>query len=327
MSDIFLHFHFLRPWFLWALVPVVALYLWNRKIKGDRSQLSASFAPHLLPYLLVRDAQKQNTILKPQYVLVVFWVVLVIAIAGPSWQKEPSPFAEDQAALVVIMKTTESMTASDIQPSRLQRSVHKLSDLLAKRKGAKTALVAYAGSAHRVMPFTTDANVIISFASELSPAVMPREGDDPVSAIEMASSMLVKAEVGGSILLIVDSIPDGIEEKLNALSPLNNPLQILAVAARTGTDIPADSVSAPALDLNNLQKVATLLNADLTEVTASVSDVEKINANIIRSHTDAQINGEGERFKDAGYFLIPLLLALGLFWSRRGWILSWEGDE
>ena len=325
MSDMLLQFHFLRPWFLIAMVPAIALYLWNRKIRQDRNQLSDHFASHLLPYLIVRD--EQNNFFKPQHILLVFWLIAILAIAGPSWRREPSPFAEDQAALVIIIKTTPSMTSSDIQPSRLERSVHKLYDLLSKRKGAKTALVAYAGSAHRVMPFTTDSNVIVSFASELSPEVMPSEGDDPVSAIELASSMLSNAKVGGSILLIVDSIPDGINEQLKSLSPVKYPVQILAVAARPGSDIPADSVPAPALDIHNLQKVADIIDARLTEVTASASDVERINSNIVRSHRETQIEGEGERFKDAGFYFMPFLIVLGLFWSRRGWVLSWEGDE
>lgn len=325
MSDMFLQFHFLRPWFLLAMLPAMALYLWNQKIRRDRNQLSPHFASHLLPYLIVRD--EQNNILKPQHLLLLFWLIAILAIAGPSWRREPSPFTEDQAALVIIIKMTPSMTSSDIQPSRLERSVHKLSDLLLKRKGVKTALVAYAGSAHRVMPFTTDSNVIISFAGELSPEVMPREGDDPVSAIELAFSMISNAKLAGSILLIVDSMPDGIDEKLKAILPIQYPLQILAVAARPGSDIPADSVLAPALDLNNLQKVADILDARLTEVTASPSDVEQINSNIVRSHKDTQIEGEGERFKDAGFYFIPFLIVLGLFWSRRGWGLSWEGDE
>lgn len=325
MSDMLLQFHFIRPWFWVAIVPAIALYLWNQKIRRDRNQLSAHFASHLLPYLIVRD--EQNNFLKPHHILLSFWLIAILAIAGPSWRREPSPFAEDQAALVIIIKTTQSMTSSDIQPSRLERSVHKLSDLLSKRKGAKTALVAYAGSAHRVMPFTTDSNVIVSFASELSPEVMPREGDDPVSAIELASSMISNAQLAGSILLIVDSMPNGIEEQLKTLLPIKYPLQILAVAARPGSDIPADSVLAPALDLNNLQKMATVIDAHLIEVTASASDVEQINSNIVRSHKDTQIKGEGERFKDAGFYFIPFLIVLGLFWARRGWVLSWEGDE
>lgn len=325
MSDMLLQFHLLRPWFLVAMVPAIALYLWNQKIRRDRNQLSGNFASHLLPYLIVRD--EQNNFFKPQHILLLFWMIAILAIAGPSWRREPSPFAEDQAALVVIIKTTPSMISSDIQPSRLERSVHKLSDLLLERKGAKTALVAYAGSAHRVMPFTTDSNVIVSFASELSPEVMPSEGDNPVSAIDLANSMLSNAKLGGSILLIVDSMPDTIDEQLKALSPIKYPVQILAVAARPGSDIPADSSTAPALDLNNLQRVADLLDAHLNEVTANASDVERINSNIVRSHKQTQIEGEGERFKDAGFYFIPFLVVLGLFWSRRGWVLSWEGDE
>ena len=324
MADIFLQFHFLRPWFLLALVPAISLYLWNQKIRRNRNQFSATFAPHLLPYLIVGD--KHKNILKPEHTLLAFWLVTILAIAGPSWIREPSPFAEDQAALVIIIKITPSMTASDIQPSRLERSVHKISDLLARRKGAKTALVAYTGSAHRVMPFTTDSDIIVSFASELSPEVMPEEGDDPAGAIELASSMISDAQLGGSILLIVDSIPGEIEEQLKKLSLGIHPIQILAVAARPGKEIPVDSTPAPALDLKNLQTVAGLLNANLTEVTANANDVEQINSHIVRSHEKRQIEGQRDRWKDGGFYFLPILLALSLFWCRRGWVLSWEDE-
>ncbi len=53
-----------------------------------------------------------------------------VAMAGPSWEREPSPFADDTAGLVVLLKASTTMEATDVQPSRLERSKHKLRDLL-----------------------------------------------------------------------------------------------------------------------------------------------------------------------------------------------------
>jgi hypothetical protein len=61
-----------------------------------------------------------------------------------------------------------------VQPSRLERAAQKIRDLLAERRGTRSALIAYAGSAHLVMPLTRDADLIARFAAELSPDVMPR---------------------------------------------------------------------------------------------------------------------------------------------------------
>ncbi len=48
------------------------------------------------------------------------------------------------------------MTANDVVPTRLERAKQKTEDLLKLRAGARTALVAYAGTAHLVVPMTND---------------------------------------------------------------------------------------------------------------------------------------------------------------------------
>ena len=63
--------------------------------------------------------------------------------------------------------------ATDIQPSRLERAKFKISDLLESKPGANVALIAYAGSAHTVVPLTKDYNIIKSHVKSLSPDIMP----------------------------------------------------------------------------------------------------------------------------------------------------------
>jgi len=167
--------HFLRPWWLLALLPGALLIwsLWRRR--GDVAWRRV-IAPHLLPHLLAGEDGATGR-LRPMHLLGVFWLLGVIALAGPSWQRELAPFAEERAALVIALHLGPSMLAEDIQPSRLERAVHKIRDLLALRPDTRTALIAYAGSAHMVMPFTSDARLIEEFAAQLSPELMPRPGN------------------------------------------------------------------------------------------------------------------------------------------------------
>ena len=59
-------------------------------------------------------------------------------------------------AAVIALDLSATMNAVDVQPSRLERAKQKIRDLLALRSGARTALVAYAGSAHTVLPLSDD---------------------------------------------------------------------------------------------------------------------------------------------------------------------------
>src|SRR5262245_14785027 len=139
-------FHFIRPWWLLALVPL-ALLVWAIRRRQDSAQpWRGIIAPNLLPFLL--SGTTHRNILSPLLLIAIGLTVTVIAIAGPTWRREPAPFGEDTAALAIVVKVAPSMKTEDVQPDRLTRSVQKVKDLLALRRGAKTALIADSGWGH-----------------------------------------------------------------------------------------------------------------------------------------------------------------------------------
>jgi len=254
----------------------------------------------------------------PVYMLGISWLAGILALAGPSWQMQASPFSEDQAAMFIIVKVTPDMLARDIQPSRLQRSVLKIQDLLALKEDVRTGLIAYAGSAHLVLPLTTDAGVINSFAAALEPAAMPVEGDEPAAAIALANQRLKDAAVPGSIVLITDAIdPSQIAElgKIRAQGGVE--VHILAMAAGAEVIPPPGSYPAKALDLDSLREAARAMGGTVTAVTADKHDVESLSARIERSISQAPAT-EGRQWQDAGYYLLPLLVLIMLSFFRRG---------
>jgi len=200
-------FHFLRPAWLLLLIPagLVALSAWRRQ--DPMRDWRKVIAPGLLEHLAISREERRSR-LRPIYLLSACWLLGIVAMAGPSWEKEATPFTQDRAALVVILKVTPDMLAEDVRPSRLKRATQKISDLLELRPGTSTGLIAYAGSAHLVMPLTTDAEIISWFAGELSPDVMPVPGDDPLQAISLARQTLEESGLPGSVVLFADSFDE-----------------------------------------------------------------------------------------------------------------------
>ena len=220
-------FHFIRPlWFL-ALIPSILIYILLLNQHGTKRKWQKFISPHLLEHLLVGSQRKG--IFKPVHLLFLICIIAIISISGPTWEKEASPFIEDQASLVICLDLSDSMNAIDIQPTRLERAKQKVKDLLSLRQGAKTCLIAYAGSAHMVLPFTDDPQILITYLDSLSPKIMPLKGKDATKALTLAQKLLDEEEIPGSIFFITDGIN---ENHLNSV--LLTPEDFYPILIHTG---------------------------------------------------------------------------------------------
>ncbi|TWU42673.1 VWA domain-containing protein [Novipirellula artificiosorum] len=309
MNELWNHFHFLRPLWLWAL-PVVVFVWWLRVRANDPKQaVKGEIASHLLEHLVKSPTVTSS--IRPITLLLPLWIVAVVSLAGPAFRRQPSPFAEDKAQLMILAKMTPSMLTEDLQPSRLERVRTKLHDLLDLRKGSGSGLIAYAGSAHLVMPVTTDAGVIDHMLEALDPSIMPSEGDNLVQALDAAVKQLSEQNAAGSILVVTDAIDAGQLSALqrwraeNAMS-----VQILA-ALRNDASLAASGIP----------KAADTLHARVQIVSPDDHDIESIAKSADRSIVTAS-NADAAQWRDDGYFLVPVLAIGALFWSRRGWSVS-----
>ncbi len=299
-------FHLLRP--LWLLVALPALAVWWGlwRQQDHAASWRQVVDPHLLEHLIVGESTRRR--LRPIQVLLMIWIICSVALAGPAWRLEPSPFADDEAGLMVLLKVSGTMLASDVQPSRLERAKHKLRDLLELRKGSSTGLIVYSGSAHLVMPLTWDDRIVSTMVEDLTPELMPVDGDALVQALQLAEQVLAKSGVPGSALIIADNVSPSQVQTLST-TEIALPVQFLSVQSQSS---PVDS---------GLQDAATKLNAPIVELTVDQTDVERV-ARRSRSGLKA-VSGtqEGTRWQDAGYALLPMIALFALMWSRRGWLV------
>ena len=253
------------------------------------------------------DRNKRRHI-RPLHVLFVIWILASVALAGPTWQREPSPFADDEAGLVVLLKVSDTMNGTDVQPSRLERAKQKLRDLLALRKGASTGLIVYSGSAHLVMPLTRDDRIINAMIEELTPELMPVNGDALMVAIDKAGYLFEKSNTSGSVLVMADTVSPS---QVNALSTneIKLPVQFLAVHS-------------PSIKIDDgLKRAASILNGSVVKMAFDRKDVEEIAGRAKTDFKSLSSTQEGERWRDMGYAMIPLIALCGLMWSRKGWVV------
>ena len=294
---------FLRPIWLVGLLPAVALWwlLWRRQDPLARWQRVID--RHLLQHLVVGDDDSRG--LRPIHLLLVIWILSVVALAGPSWRMQPSPFPAD-SGLMVLLKLGSSMESTDVKPTRLERARQKIRDLLSHRQGASTGLVVYSGSAHLVMPLTQDERVIGNMLEELGPDLMPLDGDALEEALQLGGEMMQRADMPGSLLVIADAVATAEAGSLQSLYPV----QFLSI-------LPPDLALDP-----GLRNAADALGATIQQLTPDEQDVEKIAQRARSLETASGTQTEEQRPEDAGYFLLPLLALFALFWSRRGWRVS-----
>ncbi len=267
-------FHFIRPIVLLGLPLVLFIWwLWRRDhdpLRGWRQAMD----PDLLSAVTMGNGKQSIGLGR-----LVTWLLAVLAVAGPTWRPEPSPFSDDPSPVMILLKADASMNREDFLPSRLERARLKVVDFSKARNGRPTGLIAYAGTAHLVLPPTRDTAVVGTMAEHISPDIMPKPGNDLNAAIQLAEKTM--KETGGSIVVMADTFP-AYESKL--------PVHTLAVS-RTRI------------------KGAVMISPDET-------DIETLDRKTKGSMVSATAEGK-MRWAEAGWWLVPILAIFALAQFRR----------
>ncbi len=306
------NFHFIRPLWLLAIIPALAVIwmLWKRQ--NVQQQYKGIIAEHLLPFLVIRT--QVRTRIRPYQMLTVLCLLGIIALSGPTWMREPLPFAEDEAPLVIAMDLSKSMDEVDIEPSRLKRAQQKVCDLLSLRKGGRTALVAYAGSAHTVLPFTDDQQILETYVKSLDSTIMPLSGKDVQRALELANKMLSDEVVTGTILFLTDGIEKEYTKSFVEHKSKNKHMIAILAIGEQGNE---------SFDAEGIKESAKKAGAYTTSVTVNDSDVRRINARIKTHMKLMQDEDNTRRWRDFGYWFVFPVMFVALFWFRKGWTIQW----
>lgn len=325
-------FHFIRP--LWLLLlPVGPLLLWWWGRRNDPLQRwKGMIAPHLLAHLVVGDSERWRP--RPIHLVCAVLILGSIACAGPTWELESPPFAEDRAPLVVAMDLSAAMNAMDVSPTRLERAKQKVRDLMALRAGGRTGLIVYTSSAHMVLPPTDDAALMEMFLSALSTDLLPPgKGLNAGAALTLADKLLNAESDPGTIVFFTSGFDDAqIPAFVAHRQHSRQQVLVLAVGTTEGGPLrgphgqiqtgPDGSPVNAKLDDEALQRLSTQAHIPLASVTSGGEDMQWVQREAVH-HLQIVKDNSSVHWKEYGYFLCYPLVLIALFWFRRGWMVRW----
>ena len=299
-------FHFIRPLWLFALLPLLVQFirLFSQKPSMD-GWLTACDA-HLLPYLV--HASGKSSRVMSLLVLLISLIFMVFSLAGPSWTRLPVPTYHKVEPRIVVLDLSDPMLLKDISPSRLSRAKFKLHDLFQERDAGQFGMVAYTSEPFVVSPMTDDGETIDALLSSLTPDMMPVKGNRLDLALLEAAKLIHHAGFNQGEILV-----------LTATTPSAAAIATAAKLAKKGMDTSVIPVTEEKSSM--FQRLAHAGHGEQINLTESTSDLKQW---LHTTHAQHALDEQGKHdipmWRDEGrWFLIPsLLLLLPVF--RRGWL-------
>ncbi|MNP97185.1 Tetratricopeptide repeat protein [compost metagenome] len=314
----------LGGWLLWRL--------WHRERRLGRWQalLPAAFQP----WLLQGGRHRQSRL--AWLLLGLAWLLALLALIGPGWQRLQQPAQLRSDPLVAIIELTPQMLAADLAPNRLEHARRKLLDLLAARGEAQTAIVVYAGSAHVLVPLSDDLATAQNLLGALTPSLMPAPGQRADLAVQRALALLDQGANGQGRLLLLSGALDAAEQSgiRAALTGRDNPLLLLGVGTPAGAPVPledggflrdaAGSIVLPRLHGEQLAAFAASLGGSYSALRLDDGDLADLGLLASRGarREAAPAMQPLAGWADQGHWLLLPLLLLAACAGRRGWLFA-----
>ena len=326
------HFHWLHPWWLLALPPLLALLVWAARRRGRDGPWPRLLDGELLRLLRLKEAGAGRS---PWLLIGLIWTLAVLALAGPTWQRQITPAYRAPAAWIAALELSPSMNAADVVPSRIARARLSLDDLVSAAHDARVGLVAFAGDAYTVAPLTSDVATVRNLAGPLAPSLMPEAGDRLAPALEEAARLL-QASPGKDRQVIV--FTDGFTDPARALSVAERlkgeGIVVNIVGVGTASGAPEPNGNGGFVRNAQGQVLLTRLDADLLAKVAAAGGGRYVSLREMPTLI-AALHAAGSRglssgvaapqvklasWLNDGVWLLPPLLLLGALLARRGWL-------
>ncbi len=223
--------------------------------------------------------------------------LLFIAWANPQYGVTSNTGKQLSSDVMIALDVSNSMYATDIQPSRLERAKNFALDLVHELRTERIGTIVFAGHAYLQMPLTSDYSAASLFLKAADPEQVPTQGTAIAEAIDIAEETFTPESKRYKVLIIIS---DGEDQDSDAIkraeTARKNGLLIFTVGVGTseGDFIPLRDNSKDFKRDDEGQPVRTRLNEkmmrDLADAgsgayynLASTTDVVKI----LKSRIDA----------------------------------------
>ncbi|MCK9237753.1 MAG: tetratricopeptide repeat protein [Thiopseudomonas sp.] len=315
------------------LTPTLWLLMYLVQRSSRRVQQWEQILPKAFHSALLSQVKHDNR-RWPTLLLGIASLCLGLALSQPHWTVKHEQITSMQIEpLVLVIQLTPESLATDLAPSRLQRIQHKVIQLTNLHEQANTAIVVYAGSAHTLVPLSSDKQAIENLLIALSPSLMPVAGNNAGLAVERAIQLLEQGgQRQGQILLFSYGLNATEQRDISKL--MHNSayqLSILGVGTTQGAPITDEqtgrlitdsqgNILISQLDELGLQKFSQKTGIRYARLTHDGYDTDQLK--LTASNQRQLAHSSMARQDNQGFwFVLPLILLLPPL-ARRGWLLS-----
>ena len=322
---------FLAPQHLWSLLAVAALatayvVLQRRRrhyaVRFTNVELLRSVAPK-------RPGWRRHV---PAAAVALACTALIGALARPV-REERVP--RDEAVIALVVDVSASMTATDVEPSRLEAAVVAAKDFVADvPEGFHVGLVSYHQLVRVVAAPTTDHAAVIAGLDRLTPGPGTATGDGLLAALESVAAALDDTTAtdgsdgsdgedrapAATIVLLSDgmaTVGTPVEAAAAAAAEQGVPVTTIAYGTEAGTvqvqgtdiPVPADPVSMSAIAERTGGSFFTAASSD--ELAEVYDDIQARVGYVVEEREILR------SFLAAGLVLLLLAVAASMLWNGR----------
>ena len=146
----------------------------------------------------------------PGYVLLIAAAALIVFAAGrPQWGSKQYVREQQGIDLVIALDISQSMSATDVSPTRLAVAQQNLTSLVDAERGSRIGLVFFAGSAILRSPLTKDTQAMDQLIGRADQeAGLTRVGSDLGAALDQAGLILASSQDSGRAVVLVSDGED-----------------------------------------------------------------------------------------------------------------------
>jgi Ca-activated chloride channel family protein len=277
--------------------------------------------------------------------LLIAFVFLVFAIAGPQTGSRLEQVKRKGIDLMIALDVSNSMLAEDIRPNRLERSRQAISRLIDNLEGDRIGIVVFAGKAYMQLPITTDYGAAKMFLSTINTNIIPTQGTAIGAAMEMAASSFGESKHNKAIVIITDGEDHEGNVLEQAEAAVRNGISVytIGMGSQEGSPIPIYNGNVQTgykkdregntviskLDETLLQRIASIGNGIYVRANNSETGLQKIFEDINKIQKteieSRQFSDYESRFQ---YFLavtlIFLIIELLVFDKKNQWFSKFE---
>ena len=325
-------FHFLDPYWFLALPPLLALVVWLARRRGRDGAWQRLLDGELLSLLRLSEAGVGRS---PWLLIGLLWSLAVVALAGPTWQRQITPAYRAPAAWIVALELSPSMDAADVAPSRIAQARYAIDNLLSAAHDARVGLVTFAGDAYTVAPLTSDVATVRNLAQPLAPSLMPEVGDRLAPALEESARLLGAARGRDrQVIVLADGFSDPARALIAAQQLHRQGIVVNVVGVGTSSGAPEPDGNGSFVRDGSGQVVLTRLDTDVLQRVATAGGGRFVPLSALPQLIAALQDAGSREFKSGvaaphvqlaswlndGVWLLPALLLLAALLARRGWV-------